>query len=337
MKKNLSILFAVFFCLMFTVEAQAFWVWFPKTKKLINPKYMPKDTPEEQFKYAMKLFKAKNYTQAAEHFNLLVSYFKESDLAPEAQYYAGRSYEKAGKYYPAFTAYQNAISNYPLSKRIDEIIEREYNLGMELYKKHSGKLMGKEIMTDLDRAIEIFQKVRDNAPFGEYGDKAQFMIGQCYKKAEQYKEATEAFQKLTDEYPQSELVDKAKYEVAQCTYLASLKPDYDQEFTDEAIKEFKTMVKEDSSFTLSKEAEKTISRLEDKKAESLFKTAKFYEQQKHYTSAAIYYKEVLKNYPLSSFSDLARQRLIEIEILLKNSGAKGAFSKASKNKKWIFF
>jgi len=295
----------------------AFWVWTPKTKKLINPKYAAKDTPEEQFRWAMKFFEEKDFKRAAEEFVRLTTYFKDSDLAADAQYYAGRSYEADGKYYFAFQAYQKTIEVYPFSKRIDEVIEREYIIGNLVYKKHTAKLMGKELMTELDRACEIFQKVKENAPFGEYADKAQFMIGECYKKAEQYNEAKKAFQKLVDEYPKSELVDKARYEVAQTTYLASLRPDYDQELTDEAIKEFKRIANESGTSEITKEAKEAITMLEDKKAESLFNTAKFYEKQKHYKSAIIYYREMLNKYPRSPLKESAAQRVEQVRKLLE--------------------
>lgn len=295
--------------LLSATPARAFWVWTPKTNKFINPKHASKDTPREQFKSAMKFFDEMDYKRAAAEFTNLTNYFKDSELAPEAQYYAGRSYEEAGKYYPAFEAYQKTIDVYPFTKRIDEIIGRQYNLGQILYKKHSGKFMGKEIMTDLERSAEIFRKTKENAPFGEYADNAQFMIGACYKKSEQYGEAASAFQKVSDEYPKSPLVDKARYEVAQATYLASLKSDYDQELTDEAIEEFKKVAEKGSDLTISEEAKFAISLLEDKKAKSLFKTAEFYERQRRYESAAIYYKEILEKYPRTSSAELARERL----------------------------
>lgn len=320
MKKTINIFcFIVTIIFLLSAEASAFWVWTPKTKKLVNPKYAAKDTPEEQFKWAMSFFEEKDYKRAAEEFARLVSYFPDSEMAPEAQYYAGRSYEAAEKYYPAFEAYQKTLDLYPFTKRIDEIIQRQYNIGREIYKKHSGKLMGRELMTDLDRSVEIFEKVKKNAPFGEYGDQAQFMIGECYKKSEQFAEAVKAFQELVDAYPRSPLRDKAKYEVAHCTYLASLNPDYDQELTDDAIEEFKRIAETKKGLTIAEEAEETVSLLEDKKAESLFNAAQFYERQKKYKSAAIYYEEILNKYPRSSFSELAARKLEYMNILLGES------------------
>lgn len=298
-------------------QALAFWVWSPKTGKFFNPKFATKDTPEEQFKWAMKFFKDKSYKRAAEEFIRLTNSFKDSDIAPEAQYYAGLSYEESGKYYLAFQHYQKTIDNYPFTRRIDEIIERQFTLGNKFYAKNRGRLMGMELMTDLERAKEIFKKVRENSPFGEYADQAQFMVGRCHKKAQEYNEAAEAFQKLVDEYPNSGILGKAKYELAQCTYLASLMADYDQELTDGAIEEYKAFVRKAKDPSLVEEADEIIALLKEKKAESIFNSAKFYEKQKKYQSASIYYKEILEKYPDTSSGKLADENLKKIEKLLR--------------------
>ena len=337
MRKFYVILLVILCSIVFSFEASAFWIWTPKTKKLVNPKYAVKDTPEEQFKWAMKFFEEEDYKRAAEEFKRLAVNYKDSDMAPEAQYYAGLSYEKGGRPYPAFQEYQKTIESYPFTKRINEIIEREYNIGNILYEKHSGKLMGKEIMTDLDRAAEVFRTVKENVPFGEYADQAQFMLGECYKKSEQYNEASKAFQTLVDEYPHSKLADKARYEVAQSTYLASLKSDYDQELTDEAIKEFQKITQTREGFAVAEEAAQAISHLEEKKAESIFNTAKFYERHKHYKSAIIYYGEVIKKYPWSSFGELAREKLRKIRPLLEAQEVESVRKAEKKPKKWLFF
>ena len=252
----------------------------------------------------------------------MVKQYKNSELAPDAQYYAALSYQKAGKYYIAFQNYQKVIENYPFTERIDEIIKAEYEIGEVFFNKHSGALMGVELMTDVEKAIEIFIKIIENMPYSSYADNAQFMIGSCYKKLEQYNEAVEAFQKLTQEYPASDLAEKAKYEQAQCMYLLSLKADYDQEPTDEAIQEFKKYSLKSLDKELRIEADQTIALLKEKKAESIFKSAEFYEKQKKYKSARIYYHEILEKYPETSYALSAKIKLEYIDTILERTEEK---------------
>ncbi|MFH1791776.1 MAG: outer membrane protein assembly factor BamD [Candidatus Omnitrophota bacterium] len=326
-----SLIICIACLLSLTVAAQAFWLWTPGVNKLINPKYAVKDTPREQYDWAMSFFKEGDYKRAAEEFIRMVAAYKNSELAPDSQYYAALSFQKAGKYYLAFQNYQKVVKLYPYSKRIDEIIREEYELGEIFYNRSKAKLMGMEIMADVERGIEVFKAIIENVPYSPYADNAQFMIGLSYKKIQQYGDAVGAFQKLVQEYPTSALVEKAKYEIAQCMFLESRGSDYDQETTDEAIEEFRKYTDEITDPDLKKQAEESIVKLRENKAGSIYNAGHFYESQKQYKSAFIYYSEVAEKYGETSYGALAKDRLKAIKPRLEDdSGEKP-------KKKWILF
>jgi outer membrane assembly lipoprotein YfiO len=307
---------AVAFCALagvFAGSVNAYWVWTPGSKKWINPKYAPKDTPREQYDYAMQFYLAKDYKKAISEFKKLIKAYGQSELAPDAQYYIGRSYEELREYYAAFLAYQKVIDLYPRSELTEEILERQYKIGNLYFSGQKEKLLGVSILPALDKAVEIFEKVVNNSPYGKYADLAQYKLGECYKKNEEYKEAAEAFGKVVNNYPKSLLYEQAKYEMAYCTYKMSFKAHYDQEPTEEAIKEFEDYVKLKGSGETIEDAEEALIRLQDKKAESIFNTARFYESSKHYESAVIYYKEVVDSYPKTGWAKKAFGKITELE------------------------
>ncbi len=308
-KITVAVVAAVF---LFSNTALAYWVWTPGTKKFINPKNAVKDSPKEQFEWAMTFYNAKDYQRASTEFDKLVKQYEYSEYASRSQYYSGLCYENMNKLYIAFQNYQKAVDNFPHIENVDEIVAREFNIANSFTEKASPKILGADIMTSTDRAIEIYKKVVENAPYGKLADEAQFNMGLALKKAERYDEAIQAFQKILDDYPASPFVDKSKFDVADCAYKASLKPAYDAEPTEKAIKAFEDFSRENRDRSLSKEAEKTIQRLRDKSAEKSLLTAQFYEKLGRWQSAIIYYKDILYSYPDSSFVQLARSR---IEIL----------------------
>lgn len=293
--------------------AHAYWIWSPQSKKWINPKHAPKGTPREQYDYAMRFYLAKDYAKAISEFKKLTRVYPQSELAPDAQYYIGRSYEERKEYYAAFLAYQKVIDIYPRSELTDEIIERQYRIGNLYFSGQKEKLLGIAFVPAIDKALEIFDKVVANSPYGKYADLAQFKIGESYKKNGQYKEAAEAFGKIVSDYPKSLLYEQAKYEVSFCTYRMSLKPSYDQEPTEEAIKGFEEFVKVREQSDTVKDAEKALLTLQERKAESLYNTARFYEKSKHYESAIVYYKEALNSYPKTSWAKKAFAKITELE------------------------
>lgn len=325
MKKIITIIIAVNLLLLPVIAGtlHAYWVWTPETKKFINPKYAVKDTPKEQYDWAMDFYDQKDYKRAAIEFEKLVKNYEYSEYAAKAQYYAGLSYEDQSKYYIAFQNYQKAVDNFPHIDNIDEIIAREFNIGNIYASKQNPKVLGTDIMTSYDRAIEVYKKVVDNAPFGRMADQAQFKMAQTMKDAGRYDEATIAFQKILDDYPASPLYDKAKYEMANSAYKASLQPAYDQAPTDKALKAFEEFTAGTTDQKLTAEAQETIKRLKNKAAEKSFNTAEFYEQIKRYESAIVYYKDVIDRWPDSASAEVAKVRIEDLKI--GNYGHKKGF------------
>ncbi|MFA5144157.1 MAG: outer membrane protein assembly factor BamD [Candidatus Omnitrophota bacterium] len=302
---------------IFSDIASAYWVWTPGTKKFINPKYAVKDSPKEQFEWAMSFYSAKDYQRASTEFEKLTKQYEYSEYASKAQYYVGLCYESMNKPYIAFQNYQKAIDNFPHIENMDEIVAREYNIANMFAVKESPKVLGTDIMTSLDRAIEIYKKVVENAPYGRLADEAQFKMGLTMKQAGRYDEAIQAFQKILDDYPTSSLVDKAKFEVADSANKASLKPAYDAEPTSRAIRAFEDFSRENRDRSLTQEAEKTIQRLRDRAAEKSLLTAQFYEKIGRYQAAVIYYKDIIEAYPDSSFVPMARSKVESLTAKLE--------------------
>ncbi len=312
-KSSLLIAYAVLFLFLSANAAHAYWLWTPDTKKFVNPKYAVKDSPKEQYDWAMTFYDAKDYQKAAAEFEKLTKNYEYSEYASKSQYYAGLCYENMGKFYIAFQNYQKTIDNFPHIDNMDEIIARQFNIANIYAVKDSPKVLGVDIMTSMERAIEIYKKVVDNSPYGKLADEAQFRLGEALKKVERYDEAIAAFQRIVDDYPSSKLFDQAKYEVASCAYKSSLKPDYDIESTNKAIKAFEEFSQENTADDLSREASSTIQRLKDKSAEKSMSVAKFYESQKHYESAIIYYQDVVDRFPDSSLINTARAKIEELK------------------------
>jgi len=303
--------------LFFIAEsASAVWIWTPQTKKFENPKYTAKDTPKAQFEFAMGFFNSSNYNRAQAEFRRLLKAYPKSEFAPEAQYYVGLCYQKMENYYEAFKAYQKVIETYPYSERVDQIIAEQYNIGKMFYDGYKSKVLGMAIFPSTDRAVEVFSKVVENSSYGKYADSAQYYLGLSHKKLGETKEAIEAFQKLLDEYPQSPLAEEAKFQIGQCYMQAAPRPGYDQANTEESIKEFKELIQINPEGEKSQEAVKILDKLKEQKAQSVFSTAKFYEKIGKFKSAQLYYKQILDEYPRTTWAAKALERL----EILKNKG-----------------
>lgn len=319
-KKHLLtfILFLSLFSFLNVQTSSAFWIWTPKDKKPVDPQKAAKDTPEEQFEWAMRFFENKEFKRAAEEFVRLTDEYKDSELAPESQYYAGRAFEEEGKYLFAYQNYQKTIDNYPYTKRLEEIIEREYNIAGIFQDKNAPKLIELELSVSIDRAIEIYKKIIENNAYGPYADKSVFKMAECYRRIKKYSEALDAYDKLVTDYPKSELVDEARYQLAYTAYESSLDSEYDQASTDRALNKFEKLAGSTNVAAVSNGADKAMSLLREKKADSIYNTAAFYEKQKKYKSAVIYYQDIVDQYPETAIAGMAGEKI----KLLKEKASK---------------
>ncbi|MDD2702538.1 MAG: outer membrane protein assembly factor BamD [Candidatus Omnitrophica bacterium] len=306
--KKLIFLVSLMVCFQAAAPAYSFWIWTPKTGKFVNPKTEPKPTPKEQFEYAKSFFDGKKYDDAARELKKVIKTYPKSVEASEAQYYLGMTEEAQGKLYEAYQAFQTVIEKYPFSERIAEINERIYKIGESFMSGVKRKSMGVVLPVE-NPAIEIYQKVVDNSTYGPLAPKAQYKLGLVLKGASRYYEAEDAFNKVLSNYPDSEWVEAARFQIASCKASVSRSPDYDQGGAKEAKDKFEEFVREHPDAVLSRDAEKNIQQLNEREAESDYSIALFYEKQKVFESARIYYNNVITNYPDSSWAAKAMERL----------------------------
>ena len=308
MPKRIILLLSIL--LVWTSQSYAFWMWTPETNKWINPKYAVKDTPQEQLAFAKESFDAKDYKTAINEFDKLIRYYPRAKEAPEAKYYIGQSWEAQGRLYDAFKSYQEVIDKYPFSDRAPDIVAQQYEVGNKLMEggktgMFTGGILGG---SDYD-VVEIFRKVIKNAPYGEFAAPSQYKIGLYLMGKQLYDEARDELDKVINDYPTSEWAKAAQYQIALVDAKRSTDAQYDQKITQSAVQEFKEFVKTNPDAELSAKAQQQIDQLREKDAENNFVVAHFYEKQKNYKAARIYYETVVEHFNNSPWAVKSMEKL----------------------------
>lgn len=306
--------------LLFPFSAYPFWIWSPKTQEWRNPKYSALATPYLQYKQALKLFEEEKFKDAYQEFKKLLVHYPDAKEAAEAQYYLARCLEKFGKFYDAFLEYQKLINSYPNSQRINEVVEREYNIGEYFLNKERKEWLGLSLYDFVEHpSLEIFGEIVNKVPHSEYSPRAQYKMGMIFFQLGRYEEAREAFQKVIDNYSDSEWAASAKYQLALATSKAFPGVDYDSSYLREAASRLDEFIKDHPQAKISSEAKDQLKVLRNKEAKKAFDTGWFYENQDQYKSGVIYYKKVVNNYPDSEYYDFAVERIEELEELIRKN------------------
>lgn len=290
--------------------ALAFWMWTPETGKWENPKYAVKETPAEQLKFALTFYKARKYKEGIKEFKKLINHYPRAKEAPDAQYYIGLSLEDQAKLFDAYKAYQVVVEKYPFSERSAEIVKKQYHIGERLLEGEKDKSDFLEALTGTNyNVVEVFRTVIKNAPYGPLAPQAQYKIGLYLLEKELYQEARDEFEKVMNDYPESEWAKAAQYQSAMADSKRSTGVQYDQKITQSAVSEFKDFVEKNPEAELSTHAKKQIRHLTEKEAENTFIVGQFYEKQKNYKAAKIYYDDIVNNYKDSKWATKALERL----------------------------
>lgn len=307
-----AIFISILIILFTTNFAYSFWIWSPKTGKWVNPKYAVKPTPMEQLDFALDLLKEDRLNEARREFRKLIQHYPKSNEAAEAQFYLGEIEERQERFYEAYLAYQKVIDKYPFSSRINEIIKREFNIAQKFMQGEKRKALGVTLPVE-NPAIEILTKVVDNSTYGPLAPEAQYKLGLILRSLNRLFEAEEEFNKVIKNYPQSEWATAAEFQIASCRADISPSSDYDQEATREAKERFEEFLLSHSDAKLSTQAEKNIQELKEREAKGYYDIAVFYEKQKAYKAAKIYYNTVINDYRRSVWATEALSRLKALE------------------------
>lgn len=294
-------------------KAEAFWVWTPESNQWVNPKYAVKETPKEQLDYALEFYNNKKYKEATREFKKLLKHYSRSAEAPDAQFYVAKILEDQNDLFEAYKEYQKVVDRYPFSERSGEIVEVQYNIAQKLLDGELKKSRLRDVFsgTDYD-IIEVFRTVIKNAPYGPLAAVSQYKIGLYLMEKQLYPEARDEFEKVINDYPNSEWVKPAQYQIAVSDAKRSSRAEYDQKVTQAAVEEFKEFVEVYPDAELSQKAKSEIQKLRDKEAENNFSIAQFYEKQKKYKSAKIYYQIVVDEYPQSKWSSKSLTKIREL-------------------------
>lgn len=307
-------IFIIILCSIWAVEAYPFWIWSPKNQKWKNPEYAPLATPALQSERAISKFDQKRYKAALKEFKKVLIHFPDAEEAADSQYYLGRCWEELKQPYRAYEEYQKVIDSYPNSKRIQEIIERQYTIGEYFLNKEPKKWLGISLFELAEHpSMGIFKKVVENAPYSEYAPCAQYKLGILYAKLGRFQEAKDAFQALLDNYPDSEWAEAGKYQLAMASAKASYGIDYDDVHRKEALSGFSDFLKRHPDTQLTQEAETQFQELREKEAKKNYTIAQFYEKQKKIESAIVYYEVVITTYPHTRYAQPAKERLEKLK------------------------
>ena len=159
------------------------------------------------------------------------------------------------------------------------------------------------------KTLRRLEQMVDKDPYGARADRAQLLAGNIYLHNKNYLKARDAYDVVLRAYPQSRYRVDAEFGKGKATYLANQGLMHDAGFYIEAEQILKGVLEQAPEYPARAEVEKYLKDIHNLLAERQFRVGRYYEGQHRREAAAVYYREVIKNYGDTSWAAKAKQAL----------------------------
>ena len=271
-------------------------------------------------------------TRAIQAYNSLVRRYPKDALAGAAAYRAAVLIERHGDPLKAANAYLLVVQKYPKSPNFDEAIEGQFRIGEMFLNGKKIKILGIPIKASLDSAIQIFGAIVQSAPYGKYTARAQFNIGRANEKQGNADLAVAAYTAVVEKFPNDPIAVDAQYQIGYLWFKTTGNGTYDAKARANAKTGFSDFLFRYPKSEKAAQARDNLRMLEEKQTSDAFQIAKFYDKQKNYRAAVIYYNDVIRQQPGSTQSDEAKQRVSELRAKVGDANLAPPFTGATAKK-----
>lgn len=267
----------------------------------------------------------------------LVKKYPKDGLAAPALYHAAQLLEQTGDHIKAAGSYRRLVERYPASPNFAEAIEAQFRIGEMYLGGKKLKILGIPMKSSLDKAVDIFAAIVRTAPYGRYTARAQFAIGLVREKQGSNDAALQAYQAVIDKFPDDPVAADAQYQIGYIWFAAARKGTTDLGASQKAKTGFQDFLFRYPNSEKAAQARENLALLNQKQTSSAFQIARFYDKQKNFRAAVIYYNDVIRQQPGSNESGRAQKRIEELrkkfgDKLLQSALATAEAADAKKKK-----
>ncbi|MBP7948658.1 MAG: tetratricopeptide repeat protein [Verrucomicrobiales bacterium] len=206
----------------------------------------------------------------------------------------------------AFDAYQTLIDSYKASPHFAAAIDAQFSIAQKARTEKLSSLMMIKKKLSTSQTLKLYEQVITNAPQGRNAPEAKFQIGQIQEDEGETSEAIKSYQDVVDQYPRSTFAAQAQKKVAELSFDKVADGSRDAGTLSES-----RMAAQEAALFPGSDMGELRTQIDEKDAENSYRIAKFYDRQKNYRAAMIYYSDVLR-FPAGSNFESARDRVNEL-------------------------
>ncbi len=265
----------------------------------------------------LQMDKAEAFEREGETLRALNAYrqflraYPRSLMAPRAQMKVAELYEQEGEYERAYNEYGKYINKYKRGADFEKAVEAQYEIARLFLDGERIKFLGVRIIPATASAREMFEDIVKVAPYSKVAPKAQFGVGLALEKQGKFDKAVNNYEEILVKYPDNPIAADAQYQIGY-VYFRQARSGYDTKASSRARLAFEDFIARYPGSEKVAQAKENIALLSGERTSDSLKIAQFYDKQKNYKAAVIYYNEVIRLAPESQQSEIAKARIEEL-------------------------
>jgi outer membrane protein assembly factor BamD len=287
-----------------------------KTKYVAPGEEEMSGSAQELYAKAQAAEKNGDIKAAIKTYRALVRHHPHDTLAPGSLYRMAQLQEQKHDYLKAAQTYDTLAEKFPKSEHFDDSIAALFRIGEMYLAGKKVKILGIPFKASMDEAANIFTAIVRAAPYGKDTPRAMFNIGRAREKQGAADAAIASYQGVVEKFPNDPVAVDAQYQIGYIWSQTTKSGTYDPAAATRAKTGFEDFLYKHPHSEKSAQARENLKMLESKQTSTSFEIARFYDKQKHYRAAAIYYNDVIRQQPDSPEGDRAKKRISELRAKL---------------------
>ena len=296
MNKNI-VVFLLLVCFFWTADA----AYVLRGGKMVNVKHLSNMSSQGHFDKGLQAIENKKWNEATIQFRTVIKSFPNDPLFLDSCYYLALGLYETG--------HPDLASNY-LSEYLDQAGIPKFYQGAweykfkiaEKYRKGARKhFLGREqlpkIISARNGAIEIYNEIIEALPGHDIAIQSMLAKGELLEHIKEYEDAITVYHEIIHKFNDNQLATQSYMNIARLYYEQCQRQSNDFDLLDLSktnLRRFKVAFSENENIST---LENYISEMEEIYAKEFYEVAKFYVKTKKNKSAAIYYHNVIQQFP----------------------------------------
>jgi TolA-binding protein len=308
------------------------WVYRPGIG-FVNTKTMEKKSPEEFFAYGVKLARSRETDDALAVFDLILAHTEDPALKERTVFKKAEALYSGSRFFEAYQEFNNFLLRYPESKLADSLggrpgaKELQMDAALLLAREgHTETFLGLPILKTSKVGIDYLHAALQRYPREDFTDDYYLKLGDFFFNREEYDSAETEYKFLLEEYKETESAPLALLKLGEVGLKRFDSTDYDIKGLKDARRCFERFIEEAPinakispaiKAVVERElptAREKVALINETEAKKEFEIGEYYRRKDRYSSAAVYYRSILRTYRQTTWAAKVRERMQEEEF-----------------------